>query len=72
MLAVRKVAVFGNAGGGKSTLARKLADLTRMPLFPIDVVKYRAGIYRPDSEIAPEDYQKFDAELLSQERWIAH
>jgi len=25
---MRKVAVFGNAGGGKSTLARQLAELT--------------------------------------------
>ena len=30
---VKKVAVFGNAGGGKSTLSRKLAELTDLPLY---------------------------------------
>ena len=29
---MRRVAVFGNAGGGKSTLARRLAALTGLPL----------------------------------------
>jgi nicotinamide riboside kinase len=30
---MKRVAVFGNASGGKSTLARQLAELTRLPLF---------------------------------------
>jgi adenylate kinase family enzyme len=30
---MRKVAVFGNAGGGKSTLARGLAEVTGLPLY---------------------------------------
>lgn len=29
---MNRVAVFGNAGGGKSTLARKLSELTGLPL----------------------------------------
>ena len=32
-----------NTGGGKSTLAKRLADLTRLPLYPLDVTQYRAG-----------------------------
>ena len=32
---MKKVAVFGNAGGGKSTLARRVAELTRLPLDPL-------------------------------------
>ena len=38
---MKKVAVFGNAGGGKSTLARRLAEITGLPLYPIDIIKYR-------------------------------
>ncbi len=38
---MRKVAVFGNAGGGKSTLARQLAQLTQLPLYPLDTIQYR-------------------------------
>ena len=67
---MRKVAVFGNAGGGKSTLARQLAEVTGLPLFPIDVIKYRAGVYRPDRAITPEEYRTLHAELLNRERWI--
>jgi cytidylate kinase len=33
--AMRKVAVFGNAGAGKSTLARQLAELTGLPLIEV-------------------------------------
>ena len=36
-----KVAVFGNAGCGKSTLARRVAELTRLPLYPLDTVQHR-------------------------------
>jgi shikimate kinase len=41
---MKKVAVLGNTGGGKSTLAKRLAELTRLPLYPIDLIlapKYR-------------------------------
>jgi adenylate kinase family enzyme len=37
---MRRVAVFGNAGGGKSTLARQLASITRLPLHSLDTIKY--------------------------------
>jgi glyoxylase-like metal-dependent hydrolase (beta-lactamase superfamily II) len=40
---MKKVAVFGNAGGGKSTLASRLADLTRLPLHTVDMIKFKAG-----------------------------
>ena len=40
---MKQVAVFGNASGGKSTLARRLADLTQLPLYPLDLIQYRPG-----------------------------
>ncbi len=63
---MRKVAVFGNAGGGKSTLARKLADLTGLPLYPLDTIKYRAG----GGEVPHEEYLRTHDELLAREAWI--
>ena len=40
---MKKVAVFGNAGG-KSTLAKRMAELTRLPLYPVDIMQWRAGV----------------------------
>lgn len=63
---MRKVAVFGNTGGGKSTLARKLAKLTSLPLFPLDLIQYRAG----GGEVPREEYLKAHEALLKRDAWI--
>ena len=63
---MKRVAVFGNAGGGKSTLAKRLADLTRLPLYPVDMLQYRAG----GAEVPHEEYLKAHADLLRQDAWI--
>ena len=48
---MKKVAVFGNTGGGKSTLAKRLAGLTGLPLYPPDLIQYRVGGGKvPDEE----------------------
>jgi adenylate kinase family enzyme len=63
---MKKVAVFGNAGGGKSTLARQVAELTRLPLYPVDIMQYRAG----SGKVPHEEYLKAHADLLKQDRWV--
>ena len=63
---MKKIAVFGNAGGGKSTLARRLADLTGLPLYPLDMIQFRAG----GGEVPREEYLKAHAELLRRDEWI--
>lgn len=40
---MKRVAVFGNAGGGKSTLAKRLAEITRLQLYPLDMIQFRSG-----------------------------
>ena len=71
---MRRVAVFGNAGGGKSTLAQRLAEITSLPLYVIDIIQFPDGKYRPEErnggKVSPEDYLKLHAEILSRERWI--
>src|SRR5262245_10451741 len=63
---MRRVAVFGNAGGGKSTLARRLAAATELPLHVIDEMQFRAG-----GVAVPEDeYLGHHAELLRCNEWI--
>lgn len=62
---MNKVAVFGNAGGGKSTLSRKLAQLTGLPLFPLDAIQFTAAGPVPHTE-----YLSRHAELLERDAWI--
>lgn len=40
---MKKVAVFGNAGAGKSTLVKHLAETTGLPYHAVDQMKYRPG-----------------------------
>jgi adenylate kinase family enzyme len=63
---VKKVAVFGNTGAGKSTLARKLAAVTGLPLYPLDLIQWRVG----GAPVPHEEYLRAHAELLGREAWI--
>lgn len=63
---MRRVAVFGNAGGGKSTLARGLAEITGLPLYPLDRIQFRAG----GGKVRDEEYLEAHGELLRREAWI--
>jgi adenylate kinase family enzyme len=71
---MKKVAVFGNAGGGKSTLSKKLAQITGLPLHILDKVQYR---WRSLSEgesrgvaVPAEEYKRIHAQILATDRWI--
>ena len=63
---MKRVAVFGNAGGGKSTLARRLADLTGLPLYPVDTMQWTAAA----DPVPHDEYLKAHADLLRREEWI--
>jgi adenylate kinase family enzyme len=63
---MKKVAVFGNAAGGKSTLARRVAELTRLPLYPLDAIQYRRG----GGKVPHEEYLKVHADILTRDQWI--
>lgn len=63
---MKRVAVFGNTGGGKSTLARDLARLTQLPLYPLDLIQFRAG----GGKVPDEAFLKAHSDLLRQDAWI--
>ena len=63
---MNKVAVFGNAGGGKSTLSKHLANVTGLPLVALDLVKYKPG----GGEISHQEYKAIHEQLLQQDQWI--
>jgi hypothetical protein len=55
-----------SAGGGKSTLARRLADLIRLALHTVDMIKFKAG-----GEAVPHDEcVKIPADLIHRDEWI--
>ena len=61
-----KAIVIGSPGAGKSTFARKLRDITGVPLFYLDMI-----FHRPDRTTVGRD--EFDRELgriLTLESWI--
>ncbi len=61
-----RIAVIGNAGGGKSTMCRKLSTALNIPLFPIDKIQWKSG-WNP----APYDEVKAQHDrILAQEKWI--
>ncbi|RMF21057.1 MAG: adenylate kinase [Cyanobacteria bacterium J083] len=63
---MKKVAVFGNTGGGKSTLSKKLAEITGLPLYILDKVQYEAG----GKKVAYQDYRQAHERILASEQWI--
>jgi adenylate kinase family enzyme len=70
---VKRIAVFGNAGGGKSTVARRLAEITGLPLIVLDILEYPEG-YRSDRDgggkISGEQYLTLHREILDRAEWI--
>jgi adenylate kinase family enzyme len=63
---MKKVAVFGNAGGGKSTLSKRLSEVTGLPLHIIDKIQYQSG----GIEVPPADYKGVHEEILLTDQWI--
>ena len=63
---MKRVAIFGNAGGGKSTLARELSAITGLPLYVIDKIKFRPG----GAEIPHEEYLRLHYSIVDRDEWI--
>lgn len=63
---MKRVAIFGNAGGGKSTLARQLSKRTELPLYSLDAIQYLPG----GGEVPHEEYLAAHSELLNKREWI--
>jgi len=61
-----RVAIIGNAGGGKSTLARDLRDKLGLPLHPVDQLQWLPG-WRP---MPAEQFASAHSEILQQPKWI--
>ena len=63
---MKKVAVFGKPGGGKSTLSRKLSMAKGIQLCPLDLIEYKINGER----VSPEEYSKNHSNLIKSDNWI--
>ncbi len=63
---MKRVAVIGNAGAGKSKLARELAAITGLPLHVIDMMQFREG----GAEVPHEEFLAAHAASIAQDEWI--
>lgn len=63
---VQRVAVIGNAGGGKTTLSRRLAEIHSLPLTHVDAIQFLPGMkirpYRESIDILKK--------IQEQESWL--
>jgi adenylate kinase family enzyme len=65
-MTMKRVAVFGNAGGGKSALGRRLAQLTGLPLYVVDMMQFRPG----GTKVPHDEFLQAHADLLRRDEWI--
>jgi adenylate kinase family enzyme len=62
----RRIAVIGNAGGGKSTLARQIAGSIGVPYIEIDSLLWRQN-WEP---VDPESYASAHQHAIAADRWV--
>ena len=63
---MKKVAIFGKPGNGKSTLSKKLASATNIKLYPVDSI-----LYKPNGEeVDRNSFEEAHENILSLDEWI--
>ena len=63
---MKKIAVFGKPGSGKSTLSKKLACVTGIQLYQLDSILYE----KSGDVIDRQTYEKKHEDILSLDSWI--
>ena len=63
---MKRIMIIGSCGAGKSTLAKKIHDITQLPLIHLDKEYWQPGWVEP----APELWQQKNKELIQREQWI--
>ena len=61
-----KIAIIGNGGGGKSTLAKALASVKGLPVLEVDHIQFAPGWVRID----PLEVARICDEFSAKDRWI--
>lgn len=63
---MKKIAVFGKPGSGKSTLSKNLASATGIQLHPLDLIVYKKN----GDMVDQKTYDREHGNILSSDSWI--
>lgn len=61
-----KIMIIGSPGSGKSTFARKLKEMTGLPLYYLDMLWHKAD----RTNVSTEEFDKALQEIVQQDKWI--
>ncbi len=63
---MQKIIVIGSPGAGKSCLARRLRDITGLPLYYLDLIWHKSD----KTNISREEFDLRLSEILNTDKWI--
>jgi adenylate kinase family enzyme len=63
---IKRIAIIGNAGSGKSVLTQKLHTIFNLPVYHLDQYFWKPGWVEPNRE----EYKKIHDALCDKESWI--
>lgn len=63
---MKKIAIFGKPGSGKSTLSKRLASVTEIKLHALDEIEFKKNGARTDRVTYDEEHEN----ILSSDSWI--
>lgn len=63
---IKRIAIIGNAGSGKSTLTQKLHAITQLPVYYLDQYYWKPGWVRTD----PDEYKRVHDAICDKQDWI--
>ncbi|AOZ94083.1 DNA topology modulation protein [Paenibacillus crassostreae] len=63
---MKRIMIIGSAGSGKSTFARKIADITKLPLIYLDAYYWKAGWVATSND----DWEVFQQGIVLDNEWI--
>jgi adenylate kinase family enzyme len=65
-----KLLIIGNAGCGKTFLAKKIAKQLRIPVFHIDDIWFKPGGYGPEFERTAQERKQIIKNILGKKNYI--
>ena len=66
MFPYKKIAVIGCPGSGKTTFSKKLADITGLPLYHLDLIYWKSDA----THLQRREFKQKQEEIVSNDEWI--